>query len=202
MGPIGAEQSDVLDRMLVNGRALLELINMTLDINRLEAGRVVTEVSEFDLEDVFDELRSELVMRAAEKQIALTWPPPVSTLPLLRTDRGKLKVVLRNLVDNAIKFTSKGSVAISSHYNADLERLYLTVQDTGVGVPEESLSQIFEMFRQLERSRLSSRGGVGLGLYLVQRYVGLLGGQVNVRSVLGQGSTFLVELPVLLELRS
>jgi PAS domain S-box-containing protein len=194
MGPIGAEQVEALDRMLLNGRALLDLINMTLDVNRLEAGRIPLECSAFTISELLDELRHEFAMAAAEG-VAVSWPE-VADLPPLHTDRSKLKLVVRNLIDNALKFTARGSVVITVSAHSD--RLQLSVRDTGVGIPPESLSSVFEMFQQLNGAASSARGGVGLGLYLVRRYAELLGGAVTVESVPGVGSTFTVDVPRIL----
>src|SRR5262249_14955878 len=100
MGSVGDEQVDALDRILANGRALLELISMTIDANRLEAGRIAVEPSEFTFDALIDELRGEFAVRAAELAVQVQWPAPSAELAL-RTDRGKLKVILRNLIDNA-----------------------------------------------------------------------------------------------------
>jgi PAS domain S-box-containing protein len=201
MGQLDAEQHRAIERVLVNGRGLLELINITLDVNRLEAGRTAVEVSEFSLDELFAELRSEYAARPATDAVPLVWPEACTPVQLC-TDRGKLKVVIRNLVDNALKFTAHGSVTVRVRYNADLERLRVSVRDTGVGIPPEALTTIFEMFRQLDGTRGSSRGGVGLGLYLVRRYTELLGGEVTVESVPGEGSTFVIDIPVRIEERS
>src|SRR5262249_37749657 len=103
MGTLHAEQAETLDRMLINGRSLLELINATLDVNRLEAGRIGLEPSHFELHDVLAELREEFAPRSGLGAVPVLWPQEPAVLPLY-TDRGKLKVVLRNLIDNALKF--------------------------------------------------------------------------------------------------
>ena len=195
MGPVSDEQGQVLDRMQINGRGLLELINTTLDVNRLEAGRVAVAPSEFALAELFHELRNEVAARPTNGAVPVVWPAVLPAVPIF-TDRGKLKVVLRNLVDNALKFTPAGMVTVSVDYNADLERVRVAVRDTGVGIPQEARDSIFEMFRQLDATRWSSRGGVGLGLYLVRRYTELIGGTVVVDSRVGDGSTFTLDLPV------
>src|SRR5207244_624647 len=122
---------DVLDRVLLNGRSLLELINMTLEVNRLESGRVALQETEFSLADLFAELRNEFVLRTRDG-VALIWPEGVE-MPPLRTDHGKLKAVLRNLVDNALKFTAHGSVVVSADLAYQQERVKIAVRDTGVG---------------------------------------------------------------------
>ncbi len=195
MGPVSGEQVQVLERMLLNGRALLELVNMTLDVNRLEAGRIVPSPIAFDLGDLLVELRTEFAVRAAQRPaVALRWPNESLSLPLF-TDHGKLKSVLRNLVDNALKFTAAGEVQVVVRHNTDHGRVYVAVRDSGPGIPESARTTIFDMFRQIDGTRASSRAGVGLGLYLVRRYAELLGGHVSVDSAMGRGSIFTVEIP-------
>jgi len=192
LGAVGTEQEEALARILINGRALLELINMTLDVNRLEAGRVTVSAAEFSLDDLFAELRNEFGVRA-RAGVTLSWPDRMAR-PNLFTDHGKLKAVLRNLVDNALKYTEHGSVTVRVN-EVSAERIAVAVQDTGVGIPDSALGSIFDMFRQLDGALRPARGGVGLGLYVVRRYTELLGGSVTVDSVVGNGSAFTVEIP-------
>ena len=194
MGAINGEQAQALERVVINGYGLLDLINTTLDINRLEAGRVALHPSDFTLDQLLDELRHEFGLRSREG-VTLTWPAHVD-LPPLRTDHGKLKAVLRNLIDNALKFTPGGSVTISARAALERERVWLAVQDTGVGIPHSAIPSIFEMFQQVDGAQSASRPGVGLGLYVVRRYTELLGGRVTVDSMPGAGSTFTVDIPL------
>lgn len=113
---------------------------------------------------------------------------------MLRTDPLKLKVVLKNLLGNAAKFTDAGAVTVTA--NPHDEGIEMSIADTGVGIPQESLSEIFEMFRQANRASTQFRGGVGLGLYIVKRLLELLRGTVTVESEVGKGSTFRVWLPL------
>ena len=193
MGPIGAEQTHALHRVVINGYGLLDLINTTLDVNRLEAGRVTVHASDFTLHQLLDELRDELNLRVPAG-VTLTWPDGVD-VPLLRTDHGKLKAVLRNLIDNALKFTPAGLVTVRARSAHEHERVWLSVQDTGIGIPQDAIPSIFEMFQQVDGAQSTSRAGVGLGLYVVRRYAELLGGTVTVESTPGDGSTFTVDIP-------
>jgi len=192
MGPITADQREAFERMLLNGRGLLELINMTLDVNRLEAGRLTMRASEFRLEELFEELQTEFGVRVPNG-VQLSWAAPPDDSALF-TDRGKLKVIVRNLVDNALKFTPHGTIAVGAQRNPEAERMMITVRDSGIGIPEAAQPSIFEMFRQLDQPGATTRGGVGLGLYVVQRYAELLGGGVTVESSPGVGSTFSVDV--------
>jgi PAS domain S-box-containing protein len=192
MGALEAEQTDALERIVVNGYGLLDLINTTLDVSRLEAGRVTMHVCDFPLDELLDELRNEFSLRG-RTEVTLLWPERVD-LPL-RTDHGKLKAVLRNLVDNALKFTPHGSVTVNARAAHEQERVWLSVRDSGIGIPPHAMTSIFEMFQQVDGTQSASRSGVGLGLYVVRRYAELLGGAVTVDSTPGHGSTFTIDIP-------
>ncbi|MFQ5665713.1 MAG: GAF domain-containing sensor histidine kinase, partial [Candidatus Binatia bacterium] len=192
MGSISEEQADALERIVANGISLLELINMILDANRLEGGRPALEASEFTLQELLATLRGEFAVRTAAGAVTVSWPD-VTDQHVLHTDRGKLKLVLRNLIDNALKFTPQGYVGVT--VGGDEARVRVQVKDTGVGIPHEAQSAVFEMFRQLDGPPRSSRAGVGLGLYLVQRYTQMLGGRVTLESTPGAGSIFTVDVP-------
>src|SRR5215510_9355554 len=112
---------------------------------------------------------------------------------MLDTDSGKLKVVLRNLLGNAVKFTKEGGITVAAR---SLEGgVKFSVTDTGIGIPQEALGVIFEPFRQIEHSATRQYGGTGLGLHIVKRLFEMLGGTITVESEVGQGSTFRVWVP-------
>jgi signal transduction histidine kinase len=121
------------------------------------------------------------------------------TLPLVTSDRDKLKQILLNLLSNAAKFTDDGVIRVSACQVGTL--LKLAVADTGIGMPPDALNYIFEEFRQVDMSSTRKHGGTGLGLSIVRRLAHLLGGDVTVESQLGRGSTFTVTLPLALEVR-
>jgi len=194
MGPINAEQTQALDRILFNGRTVMEMISMALDLNRLEAGRLAVHASEFRLQEIIAELSNEFAARPLNTAVHLVWPD-YRDMPTLWADRAMLKVSVRNLVNNALKFTPKGSVAVAVDCNKARGRVRISVSDTGVGIPREQHASIFDMFSQGGAPPRSARGGVGLGLYLVRSYTELMGGTVTVESTPGKGSTFTVEIP-------
>jgi PAS domain S-box-containing protein len=191
-GKLGAEQTDVVQRVDRSAQELLELINTTLDISRFESGQVALDLNEFALADLMREIHSETdaLWNKSDLRVSLAVPP---TLPQLRTDRVKLKVVLKNLIGNAIKFTDRGSVVVDAC--AHDGGIQISVADTGIGIAPEALPIIFEPFRQADSSMTRRHGGVGLGLYIVQQLVNLLGGTITVDSELGRGSTFRVWVP-------
>ena len=123
------------------------------------------------------------------------WDYPAD-FPTVQSDRSKLKRILENLINNAIKFTDHGTITVSTKYVAAKKMLHFTVADTGVGIPQEQIAAIFERFRQVQGADAKmQRGGIGLGLYVVKKYVDLLGGNVHVESRAGQGSTFRMQIP-------
>jgi signal transduction histidine kinase len=126
----------------------------------------------------------------------MVWDLP-SDLPQLHTDPIKLKVVLKNLIANAVKFTERGSVTVRAERHDG--GVQFDVSDTGIGVPPEARKIIFEPFRQADSSTTRRYGGVGLGLYIVRRLLDLLGGSVTAESEVGRGSTFRVWVPIRIE---
>jgi signal transduction histidine kinase len=114
-------------------------------------------------------------------------------LSSLQTDLVKLKIVLKNLIGNAIKFTDEGEVSTSAY--AQGEGIGFLISDTGIGIPSEARSLIFEPFRQVDGSMTRRYGGVGLGLYIVRQLLELLGGSISLESEIGKGSTFRIWIP-------
>ncbi len=195
-GEYGATTDDqkmICDRIEQSGWNLLELINSTLDLSRLEQGKQQIEHSETDVRNLLDQLRSEVSpLLERKKDVKLIWDAPLD-LPTVLTDPAKLKVVLKNLITNALKFTDSGTVTVA--VSAPDGFMQASVADTGEGIPTEQLPNIFEPFRQLDGSTTRRHDGVGLGLHIVSRYVELLGGSIQVESEEGRGSTFRVSIP-------
>jgi len=169
-----------------------EVVNAMLDTSRLEAGKVPLDIQEVNLADLVEELKHEVADDVERLNLAFDWQVPVS-LPSLWTDRLKLKIVLRNLVQNAIKFTNKGGISVIAE--AREGGVEFRVSDTGSGIAPELLPHVFDMFRQGEDALTRRYSGVGLGLYIVRRMVELLNGTVAMESVVGQGSTCRVLIP-------
>lgn len=191
-GPINDEQKDTLARLYTNACVLRDLIHETLDLSRLEAGELHLDLEPVDPGDLLRELRQEARPIRPRPGVTVTWNIPAH-LPTLRTDPVKLKVVVKNLVDNAIKFTEAGTVTVAAAASDD--GIEITVADTGPGISPAALPVIFEAFRQVDGSWTRRHGGVGLGLYIVRRMLEVLGGQITVESLVGQGSTFRVHMP-------
>jgi PAS domain S-box-containing protein len=195
-GAVTEPQRKSLTRIDSNSRHLLALINDILDITRIEAGRMPLNITSFRIVDLIDEVTAELEPIIRRSQLTVTTKTPRRALPLVRTDRQKVKQIVLNLLSNALKFTPTGSVTVGAAPDGKTKTLAITVRDTGVGIPEESQSRIFEDFRQLDNSPTRGYGGAGLGLAICRRLAQMLGGSIDVVSTLGEGSTFTFRLPV------
>jgi signal transduction histidine kinase len=191
-GALGGDQQDVLTRVRTSAHSLLELINATLEVNRLEAGRSGVHLHEVELRQLLTELQIETEQLPRPSGVMLRWEVPRSN-ELVRTDPLKLKIVVRNLIGNALKFTKRGYVTVQVGFDQRSKMLELVVRDTGPGIDAETLPKVFDMFHQGPGD--NSRGGVGLGLYIVKRFVEMLGGRIAATSRLGEGSSFRVSLP-------
>ncbi|MGH7774348.1 MAG: GAF domain-containing protein [Candidatus Binatia bacterium] len=193
LGEINAEQEKALGKVASHSKDLLTMISGILQATSLEAGAVKVKADDVSLGDFLDELRSTYGVPFG-KDLALKWNYPAE-LPVVRTDGEKLKHILENLINNAIKFTDKGRVAISARRVAGKEAVEFKVADTGIGIPEEYLPAIFERFRQVDGSDTRTHGGGGLGLHVVKKFTEMLGGEIDVKSEPGKGSTFTVTIP-------
>lgn len=191
-GPLRPEQMDTLQRIDSSARTLSELITATLDVSRLESGMVPLYVTDIRLHEFMHEIAADLSGQRVKADVALLWDV-ATDLPPLRTDALKLKVIVKNLIENALKFTDAGRVTIGVQVrNAGVE---IAVADTGRGMAPEVLPIIFEPFRQGDGVLTRAHGGVGLGLYIVRRLLDMLGGTISVASEVGCGSTFRVSFP-------
>jgi signal transduction histidine kinase/CheY-like chemotaxis protein len=192
-GELNEDQLDAAHRICKSSKDLLDLINATLDLSRLDAGRLPLEVKDVEIHDLMREIDSEIREVRLKPGVEFAWtfsPRPV----ILRTDPLKLKVVLKNLILNAVKFTEAGNVTVAAHpLDSGFE---IAVSDTGIGIGPETLPIIFEPFRQGDSSLTRRYGGLGLGLHIVRRLLELLGGTIDVESEVGRGSIFRVRLPV------
>ena len=191
-GSLSEEQARPLRRTNRSAKELLDLITAVLDVSRLEAGRLPVEVQAVEVPALLEEIKAETQEVRERSGLEFGWKTE-EHLPPLHTDSGKLKVVIKNLIGNAAKFTPEGSITVDAHSrNGGVE---ISVADTGVGIPPEALALIFEPFRQVNPSPTSYSEGTGLGLYIVKRLLEALGGKIEVESEVGHGSTFRVWVP-------
>ncbi|MBF0621903.1 MAG: response regulator [Magnetococcales bacterium] len=178
-----------------SGNDLLRLINDILDLSKVEAGRVDLHWESFSSVDVAEELNALFIESFREKSLRFVVEDQFQGV--LTSDRNKLVQVLRNLLGNALKFTQEGQVTLKFERNDDHNcACRILVSDTGIGIPQDKLAQVFEAFRQVDGSISRQFGGTGLGLSISRKFVDLLGGTLSVSSVAGEGSTFTVCLPL------
>ena len=193
------QQARYVDVFRRAGESLLGLINSILDLSKIEADRLEMEHIPFDVCDVAETAASVIGVQAAEKGIELLYRIKPGTPTNLLGDPERLRQVLINLLGNAVKFTDVGQVLLSIQQQPDQAQgnLLITVSDTGVGIAEDKLDTVFESFSQADASTTRRYGGTGLGLTISRRLTELMGGRMRVESTLGEGTTFLMEIPFL-----
>ncbi len=182
-----------LNRIVKNGKLLLELINDILDLSKIEAGRMELNLETIHLEELIQEVIEKLESQVADKDVLLKADYPAKIKPI-QTDMMKLEQVLSNLTSNAIKFTEKGSVTIRVNIRANDVPYAIDVIDTGIGIPREKLDTIFDAFQQADGSTARKYAGTGLGLSISRSLCNLLGYTLDVSSEPGKGSIFTVFL--------
>jgi signal transduction histidine kinase len=192
-GELAPLQAETIDRLLLRARELHELIVSTLDVSRIDSGRAILNVGTVSVAGLVAAVEAESQRWVARGEPSFS-VHVAADVPALRTDATKLKVVLKNLVGNAFKFTERGEVAIDVRPRDG--GVAIAVSDTGIGIAPEVLATLFQPFRQGDPSPSRRYGGVGLGLYIVRRLLDLLGGLISVQSEPGKGSTFTVWLPL------
>jgi PAS domain S-box-containing protein len=190
--PLSAEQRQYVQMIRNNGAMLLELINSILDLAKVESGRLSLEVVEFDLCDLVEKVVDSIALKAHEKGLELLVRFASGLGPRVMGDQLRLRQILTNLLSNAIKFTSQGQVIVTVDPVDSSEGgiFRFSVADTGIGIPPDRLGQIFEPFTQGTPSTHRAYGGSGLGLAIVVGLVASMGGDVQVQSKVGTGSTF------------
>lgn len=192
-GRLGLEAKEDLQIIYQNGRSLLGLIDSILDLSKIEAGKMELELEEVDPVPLLDDVRAMAAGLIHERPIAIEYQRPEGPLRVMG-DRDRLRQVFTNLVGNAIKFTEAGSVRISAETAAG--RFRVRIEDTGIGMSGEELERLFKPFQQVDGSITRRFGGTGLGLAISQRFMGLMDGRISASSRKGEGSVFVVDMPL------
>jgi PAS domain S-box-containing protein len=190
---LDTRQRDYSEKVQQSARALLAIINDILDYSKIEAGKLVFEQIDFDFRSLVQDVTEIMCTRAERKGLDLQCHVHADVPSLLRSDPGRLRQILFNLVGNAIKFTQDGSVKVSvvlKHESTDRVTLLCRITDTGIGIPADKLDHLFESFSQLDASTTRQYGGTGLGLAISKRLVENLGGRIGTESEEGMGATF------------
>ncbi|MDG0815958.1 ATP-binding protein [Bdellovibrio svalbardensis] len=193
---IDDEQRTYLDIINRSGEHLLQLINEVLDMAKIEAGHTILEIKPFDITETIRDLESMMHLRAEQKGLELQFESSAEAAHFIEGDEGKLRQILINLLNNAIKFTQKGKIMLRLrfHNQDSLQQLIIEVEDTGRGISTQDQERIFEPFVQVDPK--NTQKGTGLGLAIVKKYVDLMQGKIQVHSELNKGSVFRVEIPV------
>jgi PAS domain S-box-containing protein len=198
---LDAEQRENLETVEYSARSLLRIISDILDFSKIEADRLDLESAPFSLRECLENAAGTVLASARQKQLVFSWTVSPGTPDSLLGDEIRLRQILLNVMGNAVKFTSEGSVTTEvsgvSFEGCGVE-LEFAVSDTGIGVPPEKQGLIFEPFRQAEGYMTRKYGGTGLGLAIVKRLLDLVGGRIWVESKEGVGSTFYFTVPFLL----
>ena len=187
------EQRRYAETVRASGESLLGLINDILDFSKIEARKLDLEVLDFDLQNLLDDFAATLALRAHDRGLELLCGANPGVPSLLRGDPGRLRQILTNLVSNAIKFTHEGEVALRvtlESESTDTCLLRFSVRDTGIGIPQDKLSLLFDKFTQADASTTRKYGGTGLGLAISKQLAQMMGGEIGVVSEDGRGSEF------------
>jgi signal transduction histidine kinase len=196
-GELTPEQERQIGYIRRSAEGLLELVNDLLDLSKVEAGKIDVKCTRFTVSGLFGALRGALRPLLTSTSVQLNFDI-ADDMPELVTDEGRVAQILRNLISNALKFTEEGEVRASARYDADNGIAIFTVRDSGIGIPPEHHGRIFEEFSQVDTRLQKMVKGTGLGLPLSRSLAQLIGGNITVESVVGQGSVFTLAIPALL----
>ncbi len=193
--PLTATQADYVRTIETSGESLLTIINGILDYSKIEAGRLELEVATFELRQCVEDALTLFHGRAQAKGLQLGCTIAAGVPLRVAGDATRLRQIIVNLLDNAIKFTDRGEVALTVHAepaekNGGRQRLHFAIRDTGIGIPPDGLQRLFKSFSQVDATTTRRYGGTGLGLAISKRLAELMGGTMWVQSRPGAGSTF------------
>ena len=195
LGEVNPDQEKALATVNRHSTELLAMIDSVIEATLIQAGTAIAVNQPSNLSALLNTLKAECTIPEG-KEITIQWNYPAE-LPMLLTDERKLRRIIQNLVANAIKFTETGSVTVSVRPIAEKNSIKINVNDTGIGMPADALSKIFDLLNQIDNSKTREHDGLGLGLYIVKKLTDLLGGTIEVESTVGSGSEFRLMLPLI-----
>jgi PAS domain S-box-containing protein len=196
---LSPEQRGYLDTLCNGGKALLALVNDVLDLSKLDSDEIQLESIEFNLGEVCEEAVDIIAARVEEKNLTLTMHCTPGIPQIIIGDPHRMRQLLINLLGNAVKFTAQGGITIALDWQAinnEHGRLRLDIIDTGIGIPEDRISSLFNAFIQADTSTTRRYGGTGLGLAICQQICTAMGGDISIASTVGKGTTFRCQLPL------
>ena len=193
------EVKEMLSDINISSLRLIDIVNDFLEVSRIEQGRVIFKPENFDISELVKKVVKDLRGIGLKKNVTLDYLTEGTTLPLVHADKSKIEQVLINLVGNALKFTNKGTVAVSTEMSSNFVKV--SIRDSGLGISEHNQLRLFRKFQQAGESMLARdvTQGTGLGLYISHRLMSGMGGTIALEdSVLGKGSTFVFTVPIML----
>jgi signal transduction histidine kinase len=194
-GKLEPKHQDVLNKVYVSTERLINLVEDLLNISRIESGRMEYKFDKWDLPKLCSEIIDTFVLRAKERGFYLDYKAPENGFPEVTTDGTKLREVVSNLIDNALKYTQRGGVSVRLSHEGTVVKVIVT--DTGIGIPKEELPYLFSKFSRGKDTNRLNTSGTGLGLYVGKSIIEALGGKIWAESEgAGKGSRFIIELPV------
>lgn len=199
------EQRHYAEMVKVSGESLLGIINDILDVSKIEAGKLELEMVDFDLNNMLDDFAAMLSIKAHEKELEFICAAAPDVPSCVRGDPGRLQQILINLAGNAVKFTQEGEVVIYVTLESETDTevlLHFSVKDTGIGIPEGKISQLFNKFYQVDTSTTRHYGGTGLGLAISKQLIEMMGGEIAVKSEESKGSEFWFTIKLIKQLDS
>ncbi len=196
-GKLPEKAREPLSRILTSSQHMSQLIEEYLNVSRIESGNMKYNLTEFNLSDQVDHICDDLRAVALKKGILLFFRTNLNSYPMVRADQGKVVQSIHNLINNAIKYTDKGTITAYVHDDKKRKRIYVEIIDTGIGMSEKSLGNIFQKFERADNASRTDIQGAGLGLYMALKMIEAMGGTITAYSEgEGKGSRFVLELPL------